>query len=89
MATWRLRPERNLKPEFTMPHPETNAAERAKNYVKLGGTRLGKLDDNIIETRKWDDKPPQASAFWKGQIETLPADKRREVDPNLPTMNSG
>ncbi|WP_426131419.1 hypothetical protein [Pararhizobium sp. PWRC1-1] len=71
-----------------MTHPETNAAELAANYVKLGGTRRGKLDDNIIETRKWEDEPREASVFWRDQIETLSDDKRREVETNLPTMNS-
>jgi len=71
-----------------MPQAQTDAAELAANYVKLGGTRQGMLDDNIIETRKWDDEPEDASAFWNERIETLPEDKRREVETHLPTMNS-
>lgn len=71
-----------------MIEPETNAAELAANYVKLGGTRMGMLDDNIIDTRKWEDEPEEASAFWNDRIQCLPDDKRREVETNLPTMNS-
>lgn len=71
-----------------MAEPETDAAELAAHYVKLGGTRMGKLDDNIIETRKWDDEPEEASQFWSERIETLPDAKRREVETNLPSMNS-
>ncbi len=67
-----------------MPHPKTNTAELAANDITPGGTGLGKLDDNVIETRQWDDEPPQASAFWTDHIEPLPTEKRREVETNLP-----
>ena len=79
-----------LKPfatELIMTQPKTSAAQLAADYVKLGGTRLGKLDDNIVETRQWDREPKEAAAFWDTHIETLSDEERREVETNLPTMN--
>ena len=71
-----------------MTTPQTNAAQLAADYVKLGGTRRGKLDDNIVSTRKWDDEPREAAAFWDEHIEPMPDERRYEVETNLPTMNS-
>ncbi|MBW6425421.1 hypothetical protein KX729_28760 [Rhizobium sp. XQZ8] len=70
-----------------MTGPSTEAARLAGQYVRLGGKRKAKLDDNIVSTRKWEDEPREASAFWRDEIETLPEEKRREVESNLPNMN--
>ncbi len=71
-----------------MTTPQTNAAQLAADYLKLGGTRRGKLDDNIVGTRQWHDEPEEASTFWIERIQSLPDERRREVETNLPTMNS-
>lgn len=67
----------------------TEAARLAEEYVRLGGKRRAKLDDNIIDTRLWDDEPDEAAAFWRDKIDSLPESKRREVETNLPNMNPG
>ena len=55
----------------------TKAAELAKEYQRLGGKRLAKMDDNIISTRKWEDEPAEASAFWKEIVEVLVTRSKR------------
>jgi len=71
-----------------MTTPQTNAAKLAADYLKLGGTLRGKLDDNIVDTKQWDDEPEEASTFWNELVQSLPDERRREVETNLPTMNS-
>jgi len=66
---------------------ETPSRKLASRYLELGGTRRAKLDDNIVDTRKWDHEPAEASAFWQKEIEPLPNDKRREVETHLPNMS--
>ncbi len=58
-----------------MTGPLTDAAQLADQYVRLGGKRKAKLDDNIVSTRKWDDEPGEASALWRDEVETLPEEK--------------
>ncbi len=70
-----------------MTGPSTEAARLAEEYVRRGGKRKAKLDDNIVSTRLWDNEPGEAAEFWLTEIETLPDDKRREVETNLPNMN--
>jgi hypothetical protein len=65
----------------------TEAARLAEEYVRLGGKRRAKLDDNIVDTRLWDDEPDEAAVFWRDKIDSLPESKRREVETNLPNMN--
>ncbi|WP_037088578.1 hypothetical protein [Neorhizobium vignae] len=72
-----------------MTGPSTEAARLAEEYLRLGGKRKAKLDDNIVDTRLWDDEPDEAAAFWRAQIDSLPESKRREVETNLPNMNPG
>ncbi|MCQ1855362.1 hypothetical protein [Neorhizobium galegae] len=72
-----------------MTGPSTEAARLAEEYVRLGGKRRAKLDDNIVDTRLWDDEPVEAAAFWRDRIDSLPESKRREVETNLPNMNPG
>lgn len=66
----------------------TKAAELAKEYQRLGGKRLAKMDDNLISTRQWEDEPAEASAFWKENVEGLSDKEQAEIVSNLQTMNS-
>jgi hypothetical protein len=54
-----------------MTGPSTDAARLAEEYVRRGGKRRAKLDDNIVSTRLWEDEPKDASEFWRDDIETL------------------
>ncbi|MBW6425448.1 hypothetical protein KX729_28940 [Rhizobium sp. XQZ8] len=72
-----------------MTEPSTNASRLAEEYVGLGGKRKGKLDDNIVSTRIWDDEPKEAAQFWRDKIEPLSEKERRDVETNLPNMNPG
>jgi hypothetical protein len=67
---------------------ETNAADIAKEYQRLGGKRMAKMDDNLISTRKWEDEPPEAAAFWKEHVEGLSDKEQAEIVSNLKTINS-
>jgi hypothetical protein len=67
----------------------TEAARLAEEYVRLGGKRRAKLDDNIVDTRLWEDEPDEAAAFWRDRIDSLPESERREVETNLPHINPG
>lgn len=66
---------------------KTDAARLAEQYVNLGGKRRAKLDDNLVETRKWEDDAENAANFWRDNIKPLPEKERREVETNLPPMN--
>jgi hypothetical protein len=44
-----------------MTEPSTETARLANEYVRLGGKRKLKLDDNIVSTRLWDDEPQEAA----------------------------
>lgn len=59
----------------------------AEEYLRLGGRRRAKVDDNIVSTRKWDDEPAMASSFWKEHIEPLDEKQRREVKLHLPSIS--
>lgn len=52
-----------IKLRNEMNTPQTDAARLSADYLKLGGKRRGKLDDNIIDTRKWDDEPEEGRRF--------------------------
>jgi hypothetical protein len=67
---------------------EAKALDLAKEYKKLGGTRLAKMDDNVVSTRQWEDEPDAASAFWKEKVEILDDKKQAEVVSHLKSMNS-
>lgn len=59
----------------------------AEEYLRLGGRRRVKVDNNIVSTRKWDDEPAMASSFWKEHIEPLDEKQRREVKLHLPSIS--
>ncbi len=66
---------------------ETPSLKLAKQYLSLGGTRKSKIDDNITDTRKWDDEPEEAARFWKEKVEMLSEDERKQVEDFLPSIN--
>jgi hypothetical protein len=66
---------------------ETASKKLADEYLRLGGRRLAKIDDNIVSTRRWDGDDNEAEAFWQANIEPLPDKERHEVEVLLPTIN--
>ncbi|MDQ0457251.1 hypothetical protein [Rhizobium paknamense] len=67
---------------------ETEARQLADEYLRRGGQRKVKIDDNITDVREWDDEPPEAERFWKDNIAPLADKKRREIELLLPTINA-
>jgi hypothetical protein len=67
---------------------KTHALELAEEYRRLGGTRLAKMDDNVIDTRVWDEEPYKASEFWRQQVEILDDRAQAEVVSHLKSLNS-
>lgn len=67
---------------------ETRSHELAHEYVRLGGKRRAKIDDNITDVRQWEDDPAEAEQFWQKEIASLPEAERKEVETLLPTINS-
>ncbi|WP_245292971.1 hypothetical protein [Rhizobium acidisoli] len=65
----------------------TRSKELANEYLRLGGKRLAKIDDNIVKIRHWEDDTPEAEAFWQKNIEPLDERRRVEVETHLPTIN--
>lgn len=59
----------------------------AEEYVRLGGRRLAKIDDNIVSVRSWDKDTPEAEAFWKEKILTLSEEDRQQVEVHLPSIS--
>lgn len=69
-------------------HPADLAPEDlAKQYLALGGTRLGLIDDNKVFVRHWEDEPEKAEIFWREHIESLDEQKQREVILLLPSVS--
>ncbi|MUO42872.1 hypothetical protein BBL17_013870 [Agrobacterium vitis] len=66
---------------------DTPSLKLAKQYLSLGGMRKSKIDDNITDTRKWDDEPQEAATFWKERIEILGEEERKQVENFLPSIN--
>ncbi|MBY5647531.1 hypothetical protein HFO45_04505 [Rhizobium leguminosarum] len=65
----------------------TRSKELADEYLRLGGKRLAKIDDNIVKIRHWEDDTSEAEAFWQKHIEPLDDKRRVEVVTHLPTIN--
>lgn len=65
---------------------QTHAVELATEYLRLGGRRLSKIDDNHVTTRLWESEPPEAEAFWREKIEPLDERHQREVITLLPSI---
>ncbi|MBW9117333.1 hypothetical protein JNB88_27315 [Rhizobium cauense] len=66
---------------------KTQSRKLAEEYLRLGGKRLAKIDDNIVDTRTWDEDTPEAEAFWQKYIQTLDRKKRAEVEVFLPSIS--
>jgi hypothetical protein len=60
----------------------------ADEYLHLGGKRLLVMDDNDLTTRSWEPDAPEADAFWKQNIQSLPDKRRTEVLSYLPSINA-
>lgn len=65
---------------------ETPSHRLAREYMRLGGRRQVKIDDNQISLRQWEDDPPEAERFWMEKIETLGDEERRQVAEFLPSI---
>lgn len=59
----------------------------AEEYIRLGGRRRAKVDDNIVSTRDWEGDTPEAAAFWTEKIQPLDDKSRREVELHLPSIS--
>lgn len=66
---------------------DTSTKKLADEYLRLGGKRRAKVDDNIVSVREWEDDTPDAEAFWQEHIEPLDDKRRAEVELLLPTIN--
>ncbi len=74
------------------PNPEcltskTHSLNLAEEYMRLGGRRRANVDDNIISTRRWEDEPAEAEAFWAENIAPLDAGQRQQVVLHLPSTS--
>ena len=65
----------------------TQTAKLAEEYLRLGGRRLAKIDDNHVSTRLWKHETREAEAFWNAHIAPLDEARRDEVITHLPTIN--
>ncbi|OHV81486.1 hypothetical protein [Rhizobium sp. LCM 4573] len=65
----------------------TETRKLAEEYLRLGGRRKLKADDNIITIRKWEEDPPEAERFWVEHIEPLDQRTREQVELYLPSIN--
>lgn len=65
----------------------THAAKLAAQYLSLGGGRLAEIDDNQLDTRKWEHESRAAAAFWNEHIAPLDERSLDEVISHLPTIN--
>lgn len=66
---------------------ETHSHKTAIEYLRLGGRRLAKVDDNIVSVRSWEDDPSEAEAYWQAHVEPLDHEKRQEVALHLPSIS--
>ncbi len=66
---------------------ETPSHKTAMEYLRLGGRRLAKVDDNIVSVRSWEDDPSEAEAYWQAHVEPLDHQKRQEVALHLPSIS--
>ncbi len=66
---------------------DTSSHRTAMEYLRLGGQRLAKVDDDIVSTRTWDGEPPEAKAYWQANVEPLDEKGRREVALHLPSIS--
>lgn len=65
---------------------KTPSLKLAEEYIRLGGHRRVKIDDNIVTTRQWEHDTPEAEAFWREKVEPLDDRRRHEVEVYLPSI---
>lgn len=66
---------------------KTTSLRLAEEYLRLGGHRLSKIDDNITKVRQWEEDPPEAERFWQERIASLGEKERNQVEIFLPSIN--
>ena len=66
---------------------QTSTAKLAADYLRLGGRRLAKIDDNHVSTRQWKHETRAAEAYWNAHIAPLDEKRRDGVITHLPTIN--
>ena len=66
---------------------QKDLSELVEKYLALGGQRKAAVDDNLITTRLWEEEPAEAAEFWQRNMESLSADRRKELDILLPSIN--
>lgn len=67
---------------------KTETRKIAEEYLRLGGTRQVMIDDNKTFVRQWEHEPAEAEKFWQENIEKLDAERRKDVEFFLPSINS-
>lgn len=67
---------------------QTQSSKLAEEYIRLGGRRRSKMDDNATSVRQWEDDTPEAEVFWKNHIQTLADGEREQVEKLLPSINA-
>ena len=78
---------RDIAPAGPRENDKTRSLRLAEEYLRLGGRRRAKVDDNIVNTRLWEDEPAIASEFWNVHIASLDDKLRREVELLLPSTS--
>lgn len=66
---------------------ETPSLRIATEYLRLGGRRRAKVDDNIVSSRSWENDPSEADAFWSEHVEVLPEREQRDIIIHLPSIS--
>ena len=67
---------------------KTETRKLAEEYLRLGGTRQVMIDDNKTFVRQWEHEPAATETFWQTHIEPLEAERRKDVEFFLPSVNS-
>lgn len=75
--------DEQLKPDDT----DTLSLKIATEYLRLGGRRQAKVDDNIVSTRSWEDDPSEADAYWQTHVAPLSEREQRDIMVHLPSIS--
>lgn len=59
--------------------PDLDAVTMADEYRRLGGTRTVELQGDVIIMSPWSGEPPEAEAYWRQNVATLPTEQRNAV----------
>jgi hypothetical protein len=59
---------------------DTPSPKLANEYVRLGGSRKSKLDDNITRIRLCENDPHEAEELWTSKIPSGPEPKSQVID---------